>query len=51
VQVELRGHSTWSLAAEIARFGSRLEIVDPPEIREQLANIGAELTAMYVALP
>jgi predicted DNA-binding transcriptional regulator YafY len=47
VEVELRGHSVRSLAAEIAGFGSRLEVFDPPELREALAAIGHELAATY----
>jgi len=51
VELELRGHSAWSLAAEIARFGGSLEVLDPPEVRARLAEIGAELAALYVPLP
>lgn len=47
VEVELRGHSTHSLAAEIAGFGAGLEVLDPPELRSHLAGTGAELTALY----
>jgi predicted DNA-binding transcriptional regulator YafY len=47
VAVELRGHSIWSLAAEIAGFGAALVVDDPPEMRAALARVGAELTATY----
>ncbi len=47
VQIEIRGHSVQSLAGEIAGLGARLEVVDPPELRDELARIGAELTAAY----
>lgn len=47
VEVEVRGHSVWSLAAEIAGFGASIEALDPPELRERLANLGADLTATY----
>jgi predicted DNA-binding transcriptional regulator YafY len=47
VRIEIRGHSLQSLAGEIAGLGARLEIIDPPELREELARIGAELTASY----
>jgi predicted DNA-binding transcriptional regulator YafY len=47
VEVELRGHSPGSLAAEIAGFGSAVELIDPPEVRAELARIGAELAAVY----
>ncbi len=49
VEVELRGHSARSLAAEAAGLGALLEIVDPPEVRAHLAAIGAELAGMYTA--
>lgn len=47
VTVELRGHSTRSLAAEVAVFGAGLEVLEPAEVREHLAAIGAELMATY----
>ncbi len=47
VEIELRGHSVDSLASEIAGLAGALEVVDPPELRERLARIGAELCARY----
>jgi hypothetical protein len=47
VRIEIRGHSVQSLAGEIAGLGARLHVVDPPELRDELARIGAELTATY----
>jgi predicted DNA-binding transcriptional regulator YafY len=47
VEVELRGHSHRSLAGEAAGLGAMLEVLDPPEVREQLAAIGAELAGLY----
>jgi predicted DNA-binding transcriptional regulator YafY len=47
VEVELRGHSEWALAGEVAGLGSRLEIVEPEPMREAFARIGAELVATY----
>jgi hypothetical protein len=35
------------LAVEVARFGSDIEVLDPPEVREQLHQIGAELVDLY----
>lgn len=49
VEVELRGHSIFSLAAQVAGFGSHLEVLDPPELRQRLGEIGADLTAAYSA--
>ena len=34
VEVELRGQNAWLLAAEIAGFGSVVEVLDPAEVRD-----------------
>ena len=47
VEVELRGHNVHSLAGEIAGIGAGLEIVEPVSLREKLAEIAAELAALY----
>jgi len=47
VEVELRGTSTYALARELCPFGATVEVVQPPALREQLARLGAELTAVY----
>jgi predicted DNA-binding transcriptional regulator YafY len=47
VQIELRGHRVESLASEIAGLGGAVEVVEPPELRERLAQVGAELSATY----
>lgn len=47
VEVELRGHQIMSLAAELAGFGSSVEVLDPPELQARLAEIGAELAGLY----
>src|SRR5215218_8788066 len=47
VEVELRGHSLRSLAAEAAGLGAMLESVDPPAVRDQLATVGGELVPLY----
>jgi predicted DNA-binding transcriptional regulator YafY len=47
VEIELRGHSIESLAGEIAGLGSAVEVLDPPELRDRLARVGAELAATY----
>ncbi len=51
VRIEIRGHSLQSLAGEIAGFGAYLEIIEPPELRDELARIGAELLAAYPPAP
>lgn len=47
VEVELRGHNHHSLAADLAAFAGDLEVIDPPEVRAELARLGAALTAAY----
>ena len=47
IEVELRGHNVRSLAGEIAGFGSAVEILDPPEVRDLLAAIGTQLSITY----
>ncbi len=49
VEIELRGHHVESLAGEIAGLGGALEVLDPPQLRDRLARVGAELTATYGA--
>lgn len=47
VPLEIRGHHSSSLAAEIAGFGSRVEVVAPSEVRSELARVGDELRTTY----
>jgi predicted DNA-binding transcriptional regulator YafY len=47
VEVELRGQQVMSLAAELAGFGSAVEVLDPPELRQRLAELAAELAGLY----
>ncbi len=47
VEVEVRGYSIRSIAAEIAGFGSDVEVLDPPELRHDLAQLAADLFATY----
>lgn len=47
LEVELRGRTFRSLAGEVAGHGAWVEVIDPPELREQLALIAAELTTLY----
>jgi predicted DNA-binding transcriptional regulator YafY len=49
VEIELRGHRIESLAGEIAGVGGSVEVLDPPELRDRLALVGAELTGLYGA--
>src|SRR5262249_6102278 len=47
VALELRGHSVRALAGELAGIGGGIEVTDPPEVRETLAQIGTELRQLY----
>ena len=47
VDVEIRSWSARTLAAELAGFGRTVEVLRPPEVREELARVGAELTGRY----
>jgi predicted DNA-binding transcriptional regulator YafY len=47
VQVEVEGGHPFGLAAELAGWGAALEIIEPAEMRDHLACIGAELAATY----
>ncbi len=47
IEIELRGHNIRSLAGEVAGFGAEIEILDPPELRTQLAVIGSDLVTTY----
>jgi predicted DNA-binding transcriptional regulator YafY len=47
VEVEIAGAFLRALAGELAGYGALLELHEPPELREQLAQIGAELIATY----
>ena len=47
VEVEIRSHSEYSVAGELAGFGSVVEVIDPPSVRSRLAGIAAELSVLY----
>jgi predicted DNA-binding transcriptional regulator YafY len=47
VEVELRGHNIHSIAGEIAGIGGGLEVIEPVELRARIAEIGADLVALY----
>ncbi len=46
-RVEIRGHSLESLTRQLAGLVEGLEILEPPEAREMLADIGRELCDRY----
>jgi hypothetical protein len=41
------GQSGEMIAAELAGFGNRVEVLGPPRVKAELARIGAELAALY----
>jgi predicted DNA-binding transcriptional regulator YafY len=47
VRAEVRGYEAESAAAELVGFGHHVEVVGPPEVRDQLARLGAELVERY----
>jgi hypothetical protein len=47
VEVEVAGPSVGMLVTELAGYGARLRVVDPPEARTQLAEVAAELHRLY----
>ena len=49
VQIDLRAHHVQELAWELAGFGGAVEVLDPPELRERLAGVGAQLVETYGA--
>ncbi len=51
IEVEIRGHSHASLIGELAGLGAGIEVVEPPEVRRGLGQIGRELASLYQAGP
>lgn len=51
IEVEIRSWAPHTLAGELAAFGRWIEVVQPDEAREELARLGAELTARYGPAP
>ncbi len=47
VEVEIRSHSEYSVAGEIAGFGGFVEVLEPASVRSRLAAIAAELSSLY----
>lgn len=51
VEVEVRGSHPWRIAAELAGFGTGVDVLEPAEIRDHLARIGRELVSRYADPP
>ena len=47
VEVEIRGHSEWMIASELASFGARVEVLEPLAVRRHLAATGRDLVGLY----
>ena len=47
VAAEIRGHSVDSLAGEVAGLGALVEVHAPDAVRQRLARLAGELTALY----
>jgi predicted DNA-binding transcriptional regulator YafY len=51
IEFEVRMHSEWTAAGELARFGGAIEVLEPAAVRNELARIGAELVRAYESPP
>jgi predicted DNA-binding transcriptional regulator YafY len=49
LEVHIGAASTPQLAERLAGWGNGIEVVRPPELRRQLAEIGAQLVEAYAA--
>lgn len=47
LEIEVDGPSVEVLAAQLAGFGARVEVLEPAEARERLARLARELAAVY----
>jgi predicted DNA-binding transcriptional regulator YafY len=47
LEVRIRSWSAQAVAAELASFGSRVEVLEPAEVRDELARLGSDLAALY----
>ena len=51
VYMEIAGAHIEALAGQLGGFGGRIEVFEPPELREQLAVIGKQLCELYGSHP
>jgi len=47
VRVRVGAPTPRDIARTLSGWGSTVEVLDPPAVREELARIGAELTSLY----
>lgn len=48
MRLTVSAHTPVSIAEQLAGWGSTVEVIDPPAVRQELARIGKELTASYL---
>ncbi len=47
IRVQVTAPTSWMLAQQLAGWGASIEVLDPPDVRAELARIGAELLDRY----
>jgi predicted DNA-binding transcriptional regulator YafY len=47
VAIEMQAQSEWALARSLCAFGSSVEILEPPGVRQRLGWLGGQLAALY----
>ncbi|MFI2560195.1 helix-turn-helix transcriptional regulator [Nocardia farcinica] len=51
VRVRVTAPTAWMLAEQLAGWGAAIEVLGPPEVRRELARLGAELVDRYWPAP
>ncbi|WP_280486194.1 helix-turn-helix transcriptional regulator [Nocardia farcinica] len=51
VRVRVTAPTAWMLAEQLAGWGAAIEVLGPPEVRRELARLGAELVDRYGPVP
>jgi len=47
VEVELRGHHLRELVADVGGLGAAVDVLEPAELRHELAQLGRDLVSQY----
>ncbi|MGX1778008.1 helix-turn-helix transcriptional regulator [Nocardia brasiliensis] len=47
IRVQVTAPTSWMLAQQLAGWGASIEVLDPPDVRAELARIGTELLDRY----
>lgn len=45
------GKTVWHAATELLRLGAEAEVIEPPELREKMAEMTATMAARYAPAP